>query len=40
MTSGHHILFLVEVAVGVVVGFVLWSYVSPMLSGVPATPTA
>jgi hypothetical protein len=40
MTDGHHILFLVEVAVGIILGFVVWSFVSPMLSSVPATPTA
>jgi hypothetical protein len=40
MTDGHHILFLAEVAVGVIVGFLVWSYVSPMFASVSATPTA
>lgn len=40
MTDGHHILFLVEVAAGVIIGFVAWSYISPMFASVTATPTA
>lgn len=36
----EHILFLVELAAGIVAGFVVWSYVSPMLSGSPTVPTA
>jgi hypothetical protein len=41
LTSGHHILFLVEMAAGVILGFVIWSYISPMVTAmVPATPTA
>jgi hypothetical protein len=40
MTDGHHILVLVEVAVGIILGFVVWSFISPMLSTVPSTPTA
>jgi hypothetical protein len=40
MTDGHHILFLVEVAAGVVIGFMVWSYVAPMFSSVAATPAA
>lgn len=40
MDGGHHVLFLVEVALGMIVGFMVWSYVSPMLSSVSAQPTA
>lgn len=40
MTDGHHILFLVEVAAGIIVGFIVWSYISPMFAAVPAQPTA
>lgn len=34
------VLFFVELAAGVVVGFMAWSYIAPMLSGVSATPSA
>jgi hypothetical protein len=34
------ILFFVELAAGIVLGFVVWSFVSPMLTTVSATPNA
>lgn len=40
MSGTDHILFLVEVAAGIVIGFAAWSFLSPMLSGVPTTPAA
>jgi len=40
MDGKDHIIFLVEVAAGVVLGFVAWSFISPMITSVGATPTA
>ena len=40
MSDTQHVIFLVEVAAGVILGFVVWSFVSPMLTSVSATPTA
>jgi hypothetical protein len=34
------VLFFVELAAGIVVGFMAWSYISPMLTTVSATPSA
>jgi hypothetical protein len=33
-------LFFVELAAGIVIGFTIWSYVSPSLSGVAPVPNA
>lgn len=40
MTDGHHVLFLVEVAAGIVLGFVAWSFIAPMLTSMTPVPTA
>jgi len=40
VTDSHHILFLVEVAAGVIIGFVAWSYIAPMITNIGVTPTA
>lgn len=40
MSGTDHVIFLVEVAAGIVLGFVVWSFVSPMLTSVPTTPAA
>jgi hypothetical protein len=34
------VLVFVELAAGIVLGFMAWSYISPMLSSVSATPSA
>ena len=34
------VLFFLEIAAGITVGFMAWSYIAPMLSNVPATPSA
>lgn len=39
MTDGHHVLFLVEVAAGVVIGFLLWSYIQPTIFSATTTAT-
>jgi hypothetical protein len=36
----EHILIFVELAAGVIIGFVVWSYVSPMITSVGVTPSA
>jgi len=40
MDGTAHVVFLVEVAAGIIVGFMLWSYISPMVSSMSPTPTA
>ena len=40
MKGTDHILFLAEVAAGVILGFVVWSYVAPMITSTVATPAA
>jgi len=40
MDGTAHIVFLVEVAVGVIVGFLVWSYVPPMITSMTPTPSA
>jgi hypothetical protein len=35
-----HIYLLLGVATGIVAGFAAWSFISPMLTSVSATPTA
>lgn len=34
------VLVFVELAVGIMAGFVIWSYVAPMLTSISSTPTA
>lgn len=34
------VLFFLEIAAGITVGFMAWSYLAPMLSSVTATPAA
>jgi hypothetical protein len=36
----EYVIVLVEVAVGVILGFVAWSYISPMVTQVGVTPAA
>jgi hypothetical protein len=36
----EHVLIFVELAAGVVLGFVLWSYISPAIASVGVTPAA
>lgn len=36
----EHILIFVELAAGVILGFVAWSYISPMITSTTAVPAA
>jgi hypothetical protein len=36
----EHVLIFVELAAGVILGFVAWSYIAPMITSTVATPTA
>lgn len=36
----EHVLIFAELAVGVILGFVVWSYVAPMITSTTATPAA
>lgn len=36
----EHLLIFGELAIGVILGFVLWTYVSPMITSIGVTPTA
>jgi hypothetical protein len=36
----HKVLFFVELAAGIVLGFMAWSYISPMLTTIAPTPSA
>lgn len=38
--DGMRVLVFVEVAAGIVVGFMVWSYLAPYLSSVTPVPTA
>jgi hypothetical protein len=42
MNGTAHVIFLVEVAAGVILGFVVWSYISPMVTSIGhgSTPAA
>jgi hypothetical protein len=40
MSDTQHVIFLVEVAAGVILGFVAWSFISPMVTSTSATPAA
>lgn len=33
------VLFFVELAAGIIIGFVAWSFIAPSLSGISAQPT-
>jgi hypothetical protein len=35
-----HVLFFLELATGIIVGFVVWSYIAPSLSSVASVPNA
>lgn len=36
----EHVILWVEVAAGIVVGFMLWSYIAPTISNMSTTPAA